>query len=383
MSMRHREQAVTVNVYPQLDIEPVSAQGPWLTLKNGDRMLDLYGGHAVAALGYGHPALSAALNDQAQRMIFQSNAVALDERAAAAEALLAFGPDNLRRVFFCNSGGEANENALRIACMLTGRKKVVAMEHGFHGRTAAAAAVTWGSDRRWYGFPQRPFDVEFVTRDDVAAARATIDAQTAAVIIEPVQGVAGAYDFSTAFMQELRSLCDSTGALLIADEVQTGVARSGAPFAMQRHGVTADLLSAAKSLGGGFPCAALCVTESIAESLKPGDLGSTFGGGPLAARAILAVLATIEEERLLDNVLAREQQLRALTACKLVERVSGLGFLCGLHVTTEAKAVRDALLAQNVLTGTSADPHVIRLLPPLNLSGEHVDLLAEALERIA
>ena len=200
---RTRESQVTLPVYGQLPFVPQRAAGCDIITADGRRILDLYGGHAVAALGYGHPRLTQAIQDQTASLLFQSNAVALDVRAAAAEALVRIAPDGISRVFFVNSGAEANENALRMACMTTGRNKVLAITHGFHGRTAAAAAVTWNSDK-WYGFPARPFDVDFIPRDDVAAAAAMIDESVAAVIVEPVQGVAGAFALSGEFLQTLR-----------------------------------------------------------------------------------------------------------------------------------------------------------------------------------
>ena len=203
--------------------------------QTGRHILDLYGGHAVAALGYAHPRLVQAISEQSQRLLFQSNAVALDIRAEATEKLLSVAPPNLRRAFFTNSGAEANENALRIACMATGRRKILALTHGFHGRTAAAAAVTWNAAERWYGFPDTPFDVDFIPRDDVDAARSMIDRDVAAVIFEPVQGVAGAYDLSLEFVETLRQKTAEAGAVLIADEVQSGMGRSGQFFAVQAY----------------------------------------------------------------------------------------------------------------------------------------------------
>ena len=189
---RVREAGVTIPVYGQLPFVPERASGCDIFTKDGRRILDLYGGHAVAALGYGHPNLVAAITEQSNKLLFQSNAVALDIRADAAEKLVSVAPNKLERVFFVNSGAEANENALRIACRVTGRKKVLAITQGFHGRTAAAAAVTWNSDR-WYGFPEKPFAVDFIPRDDVDAVETMIGDDIAAVIFEPVQGVAGAY----------------------------------------------------------------------------------------------------------------------------------------------------------------------------------------------
>ena len=367
-------------VYTMLPFTPVKGSGVWLEDAQGRRVLDLYGGHAVAALGYGHPRLSDAIARAARDLVFQTNALPLTIRDEAADALAAFAPPGVGRVFFVNSGAEANENALRIALKITGRPKIVALEQGFHGRTAAAAAVTWGAEKSWYGFPRTPFDVQFVPREDTVALNAAVDSSTAAVIIEPVQGLAGAFDFSTEFLHAARDACDRIGALLILDEVQTGIGRLGEPFGAQLHRVRPDLLTTAKGLGGGFPCGALLLPHEIARDLKPGSLGTTFGGGPVACAAIKTVLEVIRDEKLLANVRDVSAAVRATCVVGPVVGVQGRGFLLGLRTKPKATAVRDALLARDILTGTSADPHVLRLLPPLILTAEHVQRLREALE---
>ena len=367
-------------VYTLLPFAPVKGSGVWLEDAAGRRVLDFYGGHAVAALGYGHPRLSETIARAARDLVFQTNALPLAIRDAAADALAAFAPAGLGRVFFVNSGAEANENALRLALKVTGRTKIVAFEHSFHGRTAASAAVTWGAEKSWYGFPRAPFDVQFVPRGDVAALDAAVDSSTAAVIIEPVQGLAGAFDFSTEFLHAARAACDRAGALLILDEVQTGIGRLGEPFGAQLHRVRPDLLTTAKGLGGGFPCGALLLPQSIARDLKPGSLGTTFGGGPVACAAIKTVLDVIRDEKLLANVREVSAAIRATCRVGPVESIQGRGFLLGLRTKPKAAAVRDALLTRDILAGTSADPHVLRLLPPLILSTEHVQRLAAALE---
>lgn len=306
---RIREANVTVPVYKQLPFVPERASGCDIFTKDGRRILDLYGGHAVAALGYGHPQLVKAITEQSNQLLFQSNAVALEIRAQAAEKLTQVAPQGLDRVFFVNSGAEANENALRMACKTTERKKVLAITQGFHGRTAAAAAVTWNSDR-WYGFPSKPFEVDFIPRDDIAAAQAMIDGDVAAVIFEPVQGVAGAYDLSTEFLTALRVETSKHNAILIADEVQSGIGRCGQFFAVQTHGIEPDILTSAKALGGGVPCGAVLCSHAIAAKFGPGDLGSTFGGGPLAAAAIAATIDVIINEDLLMNVRRCEAAIR-------------------------------------------------------------------------
>jgi len=378
---RSREAATTIPVYGQLPFVPSHASGCDIITADGRRILDLYGGHAVAALGYGHPRLVAAIREQAAAVLFQSNAVALEIRAEAAERLLGIAPRGLARVFFVNSGAEANENALRMACAVTGRRKVLAISHGFHGRTAAAGAVTWNSGR-WYGFPQQPFEVGFINRDDCDAAAALIDADVAAVIVEPVQGVAGAHDLSAGFLEALRAHTARHGALLIADEVQTGMGRCGQYFAVQAYGIEPDILTTAKALGGGFPCSAVLCREFVAERFGPGDLGTTFGGGPVAAAAIVAVIDAIESENLLQNVLDREAQIRECCVVGPVQRIQGKGLLLGLVCNRPAVEVRNALLAQNILTGTSSDPQVVRILAPLVINEEHVDRLARALAAI-
>jgi acetylornithine/succinyldiaminopimelate/putrescine aminotransferase len=377
-----REAAATIPVYGQLPFIPERAEGCDIITIDGRRILDFYGGHAVAALGYGHPGLVKAISEQSSTLLFQSNAVALDIRAEAAEKLVAIAPDQLEKAFFVNSGAEANENALRIACRATGRGKVLAIEHGFHGRTAAAGAVTWQSAERWYGFPNTPFEVGFIPRDDVDAARAMIDDSVAAVIFEPVQGVAGAYDLSGDFIRALRDESARAGAVLIADEVQSGMGRTGRYFAVQHHGIEPDILTAAKSLGGGIPCGALLTNARLAALMHVGDLGTTFGGGPLAAAAIVAVIDAIESEGLLNNVLERETEIREQCVVGPVEKIQGKGFLAGLVCDRPAKEVRNALLERDILAGTSGDPSVLRLLPPLVLEAGHVRRLADALASI-
>lgn len=377
---RQRESATTLPVYGQLPFVPVRAAGCHIFTEDGCRVLDLYGGHAVAGLGYGHPGLVGAIHRQSESLLFQSNAVALEVRAEAAERLLGVAP-GLQRAFFVNSGAEANENALRMACRVTNRSKVLAITHGFHGRTAAAGAVTWNSEA-WYGFPQRPFDVEFIPRNDCAAASAMIDRDVAAVIFEPVQGVAGAFELSTEFIETLRAETSRRGGLLIADEVQTGMGRCGHFFGVQAHGITPDILTSAKSLGGGIPCGAVLCNREVAEWFGPGDLGSTFGGGPVAAAAIVAVIDAIESEDLLNNVREREAQIREQCVVGPVRRVQGMGLLLGLVCDRRASEVRDALLDHDILAGTSSDPNVLRILAPLVITSDHVNHLAEALASI-
>jgi len=370
-----------LDVYPYLPFKPESAEGVYL-MAGGRRIIDFYGGHAVAGLGYGHPDIVRTLEAQARTLFFQSNAVALDVREAAARRLVDFAPAGLDLVFFANSGAEANENALRLACRLTGRGRILAIEHGFHGRTAAAAAVTWSAVGKWYGFPRSPFDAGFIPRNDIGAAEALIDDSVAAVILEPVQGQAGAFDLDPAFLRGIAAACRRHGALLIADEIQSGMGRCGAPFAIELSGVSPDMLTVAKALGAGFPCSALMMTPAVAAGLKHGDLGTTFGGGPLASALMSTVIEVIRRDRLIDNVRTLSQEIIAALPMGPVEAVQGQGFLLGLRCRRPAKQVLNELLDRDILVGTSADPHIVRLLPPLTLQRAHVHALLNALADI-
>ncbi len=373
------EERYLLPVYKHLPVEPVRGEGVWLETREGRRLLDLYGGHAVALLGYGHPRLLAALAQQAAELQFQSNAVVNLVRGRAAEALVGFAPEGLDQAFFVNSGAEANENALRLAFRKTARRKVVALEGAFHGRTAAAAAVSWGSER-WYGFPGKPFDVEFVPRGDYGRLAEAIDGDTAALILEPVQGLAGAYALGRDYLVAAREATEREGALLIFDEVQCGLGRSGAPFSARLHGVTPDLLTVGKGLAGGLPAAAVLARPEALPALAAGDLGTTFGGGPLVCAAIEATLGAIIEEGLMPRVRVVSRAICGLAGRGPVVAVQGEGLLLGLRTRRPAREIQAELLAQDILVGTSDDPFVVRLLPPLTLGLEHVAILAAALD---
>ncbi len=369
-------------VYDQLAIEPVEGHGVWLELADGRTLLDLYGGHAVALLGYRHPRLLGTLAAQARQLFFQSNALPMTIRERAASALVRFGPAGLDQVFLVNSGAEANENALRLALRATGRRTIVALEGAFHGRTAGAGAVTWNS-ARWYGFPRAPFDVRFVPREDLAALdRLLATGDVAAVIAEPVQGVAGAIALSDEWLHGARAATRAAGSLLILDEVQCGMGRCGAPFVAAAVGVVPDLLTVAKGLAGGFPAAALLMTAELAAAVRPGDLGTTFGGGPLACALIEATLDALVDEDLVANAAARAEYLRATCVVGPVRGVTGRGLLAGLRTSRSARAIQAELLARGILVGTSADPYVVRLLPPLILEDGQIDRLAAALAEL-
>jgi acetylornithine/succinyldiaminopimelate/putrescine aminotransferase len=369
-------------VFAQYPIEIAHGDGVWLHARDGRKILDFYGGHAVAGLGYAHPRWLAALERQARQMAFQTNALPMVIRERAAARLAKFVGLGLDTVFWINSGAEANENALKMAFKMTGRGKAVALEQGWHGRTAAAGAVTWGAIEKWYGFPRTPFDVSFTPRDNPAAVERFVDRDTAAVIVEPVQGVGGAYDVGKPMLEALRRRCDEVGALLIFDEVQCGMGRTGAPFGANFYGVVPDMITAAKALGNGFPVSALLLSRRVAAEIEYDAMGTTFGGGPMACAVAEAVIDTIESESLLANVRQVSAYIRSSCLVGPVTGVQGAGFLLGLKTSRPAKEVQAALLEKNILTGTSGDPHVLRLLPAYILNEGHVDMLSEALARL-
>lgn len=381
-SMTQANTSHLAQVFAQYPIEIAHGEGVYLYARDGRKILDFYGGHAVAGLGYGHPRWLAALERQARQMAFQTNALPMAIRERAAARLTKFAGLGLDTVFWLNSGAEANENALKLAFNMTGRSKAVALEQGWHGRTAAAGAVTWGALEKWYGFPHTPFDVSFTPRDDPSAVEHFVDRDTAAVIVEPIQGVGGAYDIGKPMLQALRQRCDDVGALLIFDEVQCGVGRTGAPFGANYYGVTPDILTAAKALGNGFPVSAMLLSRAVAKQLKVDDMGTTFGGGPMACAVAEAVIDTIESESLLANVRQVSTYIRSNCVVGPVSGTQGAGFLLGLKTSRPAKEVQAALMDKNILTGTSGDPHVLRLLPAYILNEGHVDQLCDALAKI-
>ncbi|MEY2742671.1 MAG: hypothetical protein RIS21_1039 [Planctomycetota bacterium] len=370
-----------LDVFHITPVEPVKAEGVWITAKDGRRYLDFYGGHAVALLGYGHPRLCATLDAQARTLFFQSNAVDIAVRRRAAERLVKFGPKELTRAFFVNSGAEANENALRVAFLATRRPRIIAVTGAFHGRTAGAAAITAGHEK-WYAYPNKPFDVTWVPVDDIPALEKAFGTDVAAIILEPVQGVAGAKDLSPEFMKAARALATCWGALFISDEVQCGMGRTGWPFAVMAHGIVPDIITTAKGLGGGFPVSAVLVTDALAAVVKKGDLGTTFGGGPLACAMVETVIDTIEQEDLLPRVRRLGERIRKEAVVGPVVGVQGAGYLIGLRTRRPAKEVLEQLRAKGIMAGSAGDPHIVRLLPPLVLEDAHVDLLIAALKEI-
>ncbi len=379
----HRPSSL-VDVYKKLPLKIVTGEGVWLTDERGQRYLDMYAGHAVAATGHGHPQLVAALKGQLDRLIFYSNFVSLEHQEEAAHLLAAELPSPLKKVFFINSGTEAVENALKVARKATGKKGVIAFAGGFHGRTLGALAAT-GIDKYRKGQGTAVEGHFFVPWGDTSAVESLVtQGEIAAVIVEPVQSLAGVRVADLAFLQDLRRICSQQGVLLIFDELQTGGGRSGGTYTFApRGGVVPDLLTLGKGIASGIPMAVCAMSVDLAAGLNLGDLGTTFGGGPLACLALKTTLEILRDEDLMGEVETRHREFCALMAPWMpgvVQEVRGVGLLLGLKTIFPAVQLQNALLKEGVLTGTSEDPSVLRLMPPLTIQKSHLQLFAHAFE---
>lgn len=355
-----------------------------LTLESGEGALlwdvlgrtfwDFYGGHAVTLIGQGHPRWADAIAKQAKNLSFFTTLADIPVRTRAAAALCRF--TSMPVCWFVNSGAEANEAALKIARKATGRPVIVAMEHGFHGRTMGALGATWG-----YRDQHSPAhgDVRFVKFGDLEALKAALDDTVAAVMTEPIQGIAGLVVPPEGWLKAVEELAHANGSVLICDEVQSGIGRTGWPLACQKEGVKPDLVTVGKGLGGGFPVAALLCTEAMAATVKPAEHGTTFGGAPMACAAVEATLDILVSEDLMAKALALgERMVEKLTMPGVVE-VRGGGAWIGVVLDRPAKPVAAALLDSGFIVGTSSDPRVLRLAPPAVMPLYVVDQLADAL----
>jgi acetylornithine/N-succinyldiaminopimelate aminotransferase len=370
-----------LSTYVPFPFPIVRGEGDRVFDNAGRDYFDFYGGHCVCSTGHAHPHVVAAITRQAKKLLFYSTAADIPVRQEAAEALIRFansrGEPGLASVFFCNTGSEANENALKLAAKLTGRPRFVAFDGGWHGRGMLPLSVT---DDAKLSEAYTPFlaPCARLKWNNEAQLDAFDFSQVAAVILEPIQSMAGIRVPTPSFLARLRDMTAAAGALLILDEVQTGMGRLGQPYAAAKYRVRPDLLTTAKGLASGVPMGALLMTREIAESLKPGDLGSTFGGSPLACAALLATLDVIQDERLMARAVIAEAQIRQSLAGSCVANVSGAGLLLGLRVPCRASPLKQHLEQRGILVGSSADPEVLRLMPPLNLTDEAIAALAHA-----
>ncbi len=368
------------DVYPLRNLKITRALGSWVWDENGQKYLDLYGGHAVISIGHAHPHWVARIEKQLRELPFYSNSVHLPLQKELAEALgrVSGLPDY--RLFLCNSGAEANENALKLASFHNGKKTVLTFRNGYHGRTSLAVAAT--DNPNIVAPVNRTENVVFLPfNDETALETAFSQHEVSAVIIEAIQGLGGINMADVPFLKKIRDLCDSHDAVFIADEVQGGYGRSGSFFALERAGIRADLYATAKGMGNGFPVAGVLISPKF--EARHGLLGSTFGGNPLACAAALAVLETIENERLIENAATVGGYLKAeLLKMPIIENVRGEGLMLGFDVPDSHKNLRnDLLFGHHIFTG-EAKTHTLRLLPPISLSMAEADFFLEKL-RIA
>ena len=372
------ENALEIPTYSKMPMALVRGEGSYVWDAEGTRYLDFYGGHCVALLGHCPPRVVEAVQQQASELLFYSNVAHSPIRAKAAQRLADLAPDGLGNVFFANSGSEANETALKIARKFTGRSKIVALEGAFHGRTLGALANTHSKKYRKPYLEVLP-DTHFVPWGDHKALKeALAPGDVAAVILEPIQSIAGMRMMPPVCGPGLREWCDAHGTLLIFDEVQTGVGRTGTFSISDAYGITPDLISLAKSLGAGVPVSAVLVDDAIAKTVEPGDQGSTFGGGMLAMAAVNACLHTLVEDDLMARATEIHDRMTALMGPH-VEEVRGKGCLIGLRFDRPVQPILNSLRDHGVLAGGSADPHVMRTMPPLTASDAEVQQFADAL----
>lgn len=369
------------DVYPLLDMEPVKAQGAYLWDKNGVEYLDFYGGHAVISIGHTHPHYVTKIQEQLSKIGFYSNAVINSMQVELAEKIgeLCGYPDY--ELFLCNSGAEANENAVKLASFTTGRERVLAIHGAFHGRTSMAVAL---SDNPNIQAPvNKTPNVTFIDLNDVEALKAELSTKEyAAVIIEPIQGVGGIRMASDEFLAAAREECDKTGTMLIMDEVQSGYGRSGKFFAHQWSGVKADIVSMAKGIANGFPVGAIIVSPKI--PAKSGMLGTTFGGSHLACAAAIAVADVVKAENLVENArIMGEKIVEAIKGTSGITDIRGRGLMIGIDLSVPQADFRKVLREKHhIMTGLTGK-YTLRLLPPLVIGDKEVERFVEAFRATA
>ncbi len=368
------------DVYPLFDINPVKAQGAYIWDDKENKYLDLYGGHAVISIGHSHPHYVKRLKDQLDQIGFYSNAVKMPIQQELATKLGKLSAYESYNLFLCNSGTEANENAIKLASFHTGRKKVIAFKDSFHGRTSLSLGVT--DDAKLSALVNKDHEVVFVELNNEKDFLAIMDNSVCAIIIEGIQGVGGIHVPTPSFLKMIQSSCEKEGAIFILDEIQSGYGRSGNFFAHQDAEVEPHIITVAKGMGNGFPVAGVLIHPKIKAS--HGMLGTTFGGNYLACAASLAVLEVMEQEKLMENAKTMGNYLvEKLIKLDGVKEVRGKGLMIGIETITNSAAIRKQLLEEEkVFTGYSASKNTIRLLPPLNISKNEADAFLKAFENV-
>jgi len=368
------------DVYPLYNVTPVSAKGVYVYDENGTEYLDLYGGHAVISIGHAHPNYIEAITSQVSKLGFYSNAIQNPLQVELADKIETLSECKNYELFLCNSGAEANENALKLASFQTGKSRVIAFKNGFHGRTSAAVAATDNANIVAPINAQQK--VTILELNDILGVKAELEKDdVCAVIVEFIQGVGGLDQGTKDFFEQVYALCKANDTLFIADEVQSGYGRSGKFFAFQHYNVTPDIISIAKGMGNGFPVGGILIHPDI--KAKYGMLGTTFGGNHLACAASLAVLNTIEEEHLIDNVNEISEYFMSIAkTIPQVKKIKGRGLMLGLEFDFEVSELRKKLIYdEHIFTGGASNKMVLRILPPLTIKKEHIDQFFEALKK--
>jgi acetylornithine aminotransferase len=369
------------DVYPLYNVTPVSGKDIHVYDENGTAYLDLYGGHAVISIGHAHPNYVEAVTSQVSKLGFYSNAIQNPLQVELADKIEALSGCNGYELFLCSSGAEANENALKLASFQTGKSRVIAFKNGFHGRTSAAVAVT--DNPNIIAPINAQQKVTILELNDILGVKAELEkGDVCAVIVEFIQGVGGLDQGSTDFFEQVYALCKINNTMFIADEVQSGYGRSGKFFAFQHYNVKPDIISMAKGMGNGFPVGGILINPDI--KAKYGMLGTTFGGNHLACAAGLAVLNTIEDEHLIDNVNAMSAYFMSIAkTIPQVKKIKGRGLMLGLEFDFEVGELRKKLIYdEHIFTGGASNKKVLRILPPLTIKKEHIDQFFEALKRV-
>lgn len=369
------------DVYPLYNITPVKAEGAYVWDENNTKYLDLYGGHGVISVGHTHPKYVEAISNQLNNIGFYSNSIQNPLQKELAEKLGRISNCENYNLFLCNSGAEANENALKLASFITGKSRIISFKNSFHGRTSAAVAAT---DNKNINAPiNLQQKVTFLPLNDIELVIHELGkGDVAAVIIEGIQGVGGLDEGTTAFFQEVEKVCNKKGVLLILDEIQSGYGRSGKFFAFQHHNIQPDIITTAKGMGNGFPIGGVLISNKF--EAKYGMLGTTFGGNHLACAAAISVLDIIEEENLIGNVNEVYNYFsQEIEFIPKVKKVKGKGLMLGVEFDFEVGELRKKLIFdKHIFTGGSNNKNLLRILPPLNISKEQIDVFIKGLKEV-
>ncbi len=369
------------DVYPLYNVTPIKAEGCYVWDENNTKYLDLYGGHGVISVGHTHPKYVAALTNQLQHIGFYSNSVQMPLQVELAEKLGKLSGCENYNLFLCNSGAEANENALKLASFITGKSRMLAFTNSFHGRTSAAVAVT---DNKSINAPiNLQQKVTFLPLNDIELVIHEIGkGDVAAVIIEGIQGVGGLDEGTTEFFQEVQKVCNKNCVLLILDEIQSGYGRSGKFFAFQHHHIQPDIITTAKGMANGFPIGGVLISDVF--KAKYGSLGTTFGGNHLACTAAISVLDIIEEEKLIANVNEVSNYfMKQIKQIPEIKKVKGRGLMLGVEFDFEVGELRKKLIFdKHIFTGGSNNKNLLRILPPLTISKEEMDVFIKSLKEV-